>query len=216
MKQAQASFNPIKVLFLLAVGIITVVSSYGLSILSRFYFYYGKWIELFLDPVLSILSRFYFYLKLSPPVFVTRDCFQSYQGSIFTIKQANVITIHDILSILSRFYFYCRGEFLQRQPVCRAFNPIKVLFLLENEKEKKNASDLSILSRFYFYTMSFTSSSMPIIYFQSYQGSIFTVQIVWELRNSRNFQSYQGSIFTIIILTKNTFNNTTDNTIKII
>ena len=55
-----------------------------------------------------------------------------------------------------------------------SFNPIKVLFLLER-------------------------SFAPVpnaLYFQSYQGSIFTGYVKYQDRFFTIFQSYQGSIFT--------------------
>ena len=98
--------------------------------------------------------------------------FQSYQGSIFTENNSGWFKFHFYLSILSRFYFYLSYTFTgryanafqsyqgsiftylhQEQPLLSTpFNPIKVLFLLDKQKEYIGM----------------------MIFFQSYQGSIFT------------------------------------------
>ncbi len=77
------------------------------------------------------------------------------------------------LSILSRFYFYMLQAASQRLERI-SFNPIKVLFL----------------------PVSSGIFSTTAIFFQSYQGSIFTRYGPSYAYMRINFQSYQGSIFT--------------------
>ena len=104
------------------------MNTHSLSILSRFYFYEIEIVKILLkSTLLSILSRFYFY-------------------NVHT----NNIRIRTYLSILSRFYFYKVLPAIV-EAVIFPFNPIKVLFLPDNQAEFGLSPD-----------------------FQSYQGSIFT------------------------------------------
>ncbi len=143
------SFNPIKVLFLLGLGNETSLTSIGLSILSRFYFYNPADIISPGHLQLSILSRFYFYNISSLTLSFCTLFFQSYQGSIFTN--------------------WCSWKVFD----FNAFNPIKVLFLQNKQFPQLYLDILSILSRFYFYWMS-AGQRPENRCFQSYQGSIFT------------------------------------------
>ena len=149
------------------------MNTHSLSILSRFYFYEIEIVKILLkSTLLSILSRFYFY-------------------NVHT----NNIRIRTYLSILSRFYFYLTIRL--NLDLAQTFNPIKVLFLLNVFCRVASVICLSILSRFYFYLYCFRSSFWNILFFQSYQGSIFTVIEKYTNTSHSIFQSYQGSIFTI-------------------
>ncbi len=114
--------------------------------------------------------------------------FQSYQGSIFTWKH-NVLWCHQPSSFNPIKVLFLHqlipGDFV----FPGTFNPIKVLFLLFS-------NHILFLSR---------------QCFQSYQGSIFTMEILAILgRENIFFQSYQGSIFTEILsqlrIIRKTFN----------
>ncbi len=58
---------------------------------------------------------------------------------------------------------------------------------------------LSILSRFYFYDDYLLPFMERKKFFQSYQGSIFTIEVSCKCPCHYSFQSYQGSIFTVVM-----------------
>ncbi len=145
------SFNPIKVLFL-PESEIYVDSGYGKSFNPiKVLFLHSKSSGFSINKFnLSILSRFYFYMIYETNNSSGLVIFQSYQGSIFTWDLRDCWL----------------GMF--------AFNPIKVLFLLEIAcLSPEPVFPLSILSRFYFYRVELRNIGMSFS-FQSYQGSIFT------------------------------------------
>ncbi len=100
--------------------------------------------------------------------------FQSYQGSIFTKLKSDLTgQVKSFNPIKVLFLLYKRSL---KVGFMTSFNPIKVLFLHNNYYNSTSNND-----------------------FQSYQGSIFTIdEYAHGMGSTFSFQSYQGSIFTSI------------------
>ncbi len=120
---------------------------------------------------LSILSRFYFYWRIAHSRVLSRDTFNPIKVLFLlflfrrTLPDLNAFNPIKVLFLLNIFTKPTKRKW--------SFNPIKVLFLRETLTLLGDGKILSILSRFYFYG-SYAEVESYIFNFQSYQGSIFT------------------------------------------